>query len=73
MNVKVNNDACMGGGENIPYKQDCNVIPVKEFNMDFTKTCASGIHCFFTKEEAIDFLLGNYSGYNKKALLDKLS
>ena len=65
--------ACMGGGENIPYKQDCNVMPVKEFNIDFTKTCASGIHCFFTKEEAIDFLLSNYSSYNKNALLKKLS
>ena len=65
--------ACMGAGENIPYKQDCNVIPVKAFNMDFTKTCASGIHCFFTKEEAIDFLLSKYSCYNKNALLKKLS
>ena len=65
--------ACMGGGENIPYKKNYDVVPTKGIDLDFTKTCASGIHCFFTKEEAIDFLLSNHSGYNKKALLDKLS
>jgi hypothetical protein len=64
--------ACMGCGENIPYKKNYDVVPTKGLDLDFSETCASGIHCFFTKEEAVDFLHDNHNSYKVSQVLAKL-
>lgn len=60
---------CMGGGESIDYRKGYAIKPVKPLDCNFTITCASGIHCFFTKEEAANLLYELCSSYKQDKLL----